>query len=290
MPMNEPSAQKLRIASCQFPVTEDIARNAHYIRRYMRKAAEGRADLLHTSEACLSGYAGTDFPSFGDYNWQLLRQETAHLRKLAADLGIWLILGSAHFLDEDTKPTNCLYIINPRGEIVDRYDKCMCTCDDQKAYSAGQRLVVQTIKDVTIGFAICYDICYPQIYAAYREEGVKLMLHSFYNARHKGPNCLDILNVRQVPTRCADNLMWAVANNSSHPYSHWASFVARPDATIAQKLRKNVAGILFHDFPDGLSAGGWIHNYMPMKLAQDEALYFGEPSQHPRQLDSRAEP
>ena len=116
------------------------------------------------------------------------------------------------------------------------------------------------------------------------------MLHSFYNARHKGPNCLDILNVRQVPTRCADNLMWAVANNSSHPYSHWASFVARPDATIAQKLRKNVAGILFHDFPDGLSAGGWIHNYMPMKLAQDEALYFGEPSQHPRQLDSRAEP
>ena len=193
--MNETSTQKLRVASCQFPVTEDIAKNARYIRRYMRKATEGHADLLHTSEACLSGYAGTDFPTFDGYDWHLLRRETTRLRKLAANLGVWLVLGSAHFLDEHTKPTNCLYIINPRGEIVDRYDKCMCTKGDQKAYSAGQRLVVQTIKGVTIGFAICYDICYPQIYAAYRERGVTLMLHSFYNARSNGPNCLDVLNV-----------------------------------------------------------------------------------------------
>jgi predicted amidohydrolase len=288
--MNETSTQKLRVASCQFPVTEDITKNARYIRRYMRKAAEGRADLLHTSEACLSGYAGTDFPTFDGYDWPLLRRETTRLRELAANLGLWLILGSAHFLDEHTKPTNCLYIINPRGEIVDRYDKCMCTKGDQKAYSAGQRLVVQTINGITVGFAICYDVCYPQIYAAYRERGVTLMLHSFYNARSNSPNCLDVLNVRQVPTRCADNLMWAVANNSSHPYSHWASFVARPDATIAQQLKKNVAGILFHEFPDGLSEGGWIHNYIPMQLAQNEVLHFGEPSQHPRQLDPRAEP
>ncbi len=141
-----------------------------------------------------------------------------------------------------------------------------------------------------MGLAICYDICYPQIYAAYREGGVKLMLHSFYNAGHRGPNCLDVLNVRQVPTRCADNTMWAVCNNSSRPYSHWASFVARPDATIAQQLKINRAGMLVHDFPDGLSAGGWLHNYIPMKVHPDETMHFGEPSQHPRQLDPRAEP
>ena len=282
--------KKLRVASCQFPVTEDAARNAGYIRRYMKRAAEAGADLLHTSEACLSGYAGTDFSSFKEYNWDLLRQETSRLREGAKELGLWLILGSAHFLDGETKPTNCLYLINPCGQIVDRYDKCMCTLGDQKAYSGGQRLVTQMIKGVKIGFAICYDICYPQLYVAYREKGVKLMLHSFYNARGKARNCLDVLNVRQVPTRCADNLMWAIANNSSHPYSHWASFVARPDATIAQKLKINQAGMLIHDFPDGLSEGGWIHNRMPMKLAKDESLHFGEPSKHPRQLDGRSEP
>ncbi len=137
---------------------------------------------------------------------------------------------------------------------------------------------------------ICYDICFPQLYAAYREKGVKLMLHSFYNARSKGKNCLDVLNVRQVPTRCADNQMWAVANNSSKPYSHWASFVARPDATIAKQLKINQAGMLVHDFPDGLSEGGWMHNPMPMKLAANEKLHFGKPSDHPRQSDGCAEP
>lgn len=281
---------KLRVASCQFPVTGDITRNAACIRRYMKAAGEAGAHLLHTSEACLSGYAGSDVASFDGYDWTLLRRETEALRELARDLKLWLILGSAHFLDRKTKPTNCLYAIGPRGEIVDRYDKCMCTIGDQSAYSAGNRLVTLAIRGMRTGLAICYDVCYPQIYAAYRERGATLMLHSFYNAGHKGRNCLDVLNGRQLPTRCADNRMWAVANNSSRPYSHWGSFVARPDATIAQELPKNRAGMLVHDFPDGLSEGGWIHNHIPMKLAKDEVMHFGRPSRHPRQADGRAEP
>jgi predicted amidohydrolase len=287
--MNE-NTPTLRVASCQFPVTADIRRNAAYIRHYMRAAAVAGAQVLHTSETCLSGYAGTDFPTLAGYDWALLRRETARLRSLAAKLRLWLVLGSTHCLDEQTKPTNCLYLINPQGQIVDRYDKCMCTTGDQKAYSAGQRLVTASLNGIQVGLAICYDICYPQIYAAYRERGAKLMLHSFYNAGDKGPSCLDVLNVRQVPTRCADNTMWAVCNNSSRPYSHWASFVARPDATIARQLKRNQAGMLVHDFPDGLSAGGWLHNHIPMKVHPDETMHYGEPSQHPRQLDQRAEP
>jgi predicted amidohydrolase len=282
--------KNLRVASCQFPVTGEISRNARYIRRYLRKAAAAGAHLLHTSEACLSGYAGKDYATFEDFDWDLLRRESTQLREVASELGLWMVLGSAHYLDEVRKPTNCLYLVDPRGRIVDRYDKCMCTTGDQTRYSAGDRLVVRKINGVKVGLAICYDVCYPQIYAAYRERGVEVMLHSFYNARSKGKNCLDVLNFREVATRCADNLMWAVANNSSHPYSHWASFVARPDATIPQKLKINTAGMLVHDFPDGLSEGGWTHNRFPMKLAEGEVMHFGEPSGHPRQADGRAEP
>lgn len=282
--------KKLRVASCQFPVTEDISRNARYIRRFMKRASEAEADLLHTSEACLSGYANKDFSTFKGYNWDLLRKETAALRETAKKLEIWLVLGSAHYLDGRTNPTNCLYIINPQGRIVDRYDKCMCTPGDQKRYSAGNRLVTRKIGGINVGFAICYDVCYPQIYTAYSELGVELMLHSFYNARSKGKNCLDVLNDREVPTRCADNNMWAVANNSSHPYSHWASFVARPDATIVRKLKINQAGMLVHDFPDGLSEGGWLHNRVPLKMDKKTPLCFGKPSRQPRQLDGTAEP
>jgi predicted amidohydrolase len=271
-------------------VTGDVAANAAWIRRFMTRAAGAGAHLLHTSEACLSGYAGVDFPSFENHDWDALRRETGRLRDMAADLEIWLVLGSAHYLDRRTPPTNCLYLVDPGGGIADRYDKCMCTRGDQKHYSAGRRLVTLEIRGVRTGLAICYDVCYPQIYAAYRERGVKLILHSFYNARHRSRSCLDVLNTRQVPTRCADNLLWAVANNSTHRYSNWASFVARPDATIAAQLKRHRPGMLVHEFPDGLSEGGWIHNYLPMKVARDEAMHFGKPSRHPRQRDGRAEP
>lgn len=281
---------KLRVASCQFPVSGDVTENARQIREFMRRGAKAGAHLLHTSEASLSGYAGVDLRSFAGYDWALLRKETSVLRELAKALNLWLVLGSAHYLDAETKPTNCLYLIGPDGQVVDRYDKCMCTGGDQKCYSAGNHFAVHDIRGVRVGLAICYDICWPQIYMAYRERGVTLMLHSFHNARGKGANCLDVLSVRQVPTRCADNRLWAVANNSSQPYSHWGSFVARPDATIAQQLAINEPGLLVHDFPDGLSQNGWYHNPKPLRLRDDELLTWGEPTRHPRQLDARAEP
>jgi predicted amidohydrolase len=284
------ATQRLRIATCQFPVTVDVAANARSIRDFLHKASQQGAHLLHTSEACLSGYAGSDFPSFANFDWDTLRKETTALRSLAGELKMWLVLGSAHFLDDTTKPTNCLYLIDPDGKIADRYDKSFCTAGDQRHYSAGNRLVVHVIRGVKVGLAICYDICWPQLYVAYRELGVTVMIHSFYNAGAKGKNCLDVLNVHQVPTRCADNRLWAVANNSSRPYSHWGSFIARPDATIAQQLDINQPGMLVHDFPDTLSEGGWYHNQQPMKIRDDEIMTWGTPSHHPRQTNGQCEP
>ena len=284
------STEKLRIATCQFPVSASAAENAKYIRDFMHAAAGEGAHLLHTSEGSLSGYAESDFPTFEKYDWDGLRKEITGLRALARELKIWLVLGSAHFLDEKTKPTNCLYLIDPEGKIVDRYDKCFCTEGDQKHYSAGNRLVTHDIRGVKVGLAICYDHCWPQLYIAYRKKGVTVMIHSLYNARDKGANCLDTLNVREVPTRCADNRLWAVCNNSSTPYSHWGSFIARPDATIAKQLPINQPGMLIHDFPDTLSPGGWYHNEKPMDMADDTIMHWGTPSNNPRQLDGQSEP
>ena len=281
---------KLSVASCQFPVSADITSNARWIRKYMDEAKSAGAHLLHTSESCLSGYAGTDFDSFDRFDWDLLRKETSELCRLANQLNLWLVLGSAHYLDAETKPTNCLYLIDPEGQIVDRYDKSMCTIGDQQYYSAGNRLVTRDIQGVKVGLAICYDVCWPQVYAAYQEQGVTVMLHSFYNARGSRENCLEVLVERQVPTRCADNRMWAVANNSSAPHSHWATFVARPDATMAQQLMENEPGMVVHDFPDELPPGGWYHNPQPMRARDDERFTYGSATSHPRQLDGKSKP
>ncbi len=284
------TAEILRVATCQFPVSADVAANGNYIRNFMHEAASKNAHLLHTSEGCLSGYAGFDIPTFENYDWNALRKEIAGLRTLAKELNMYLVLGSAHFLGENIKPTNCLYLISPQGVLLDRYDKCFLTKRDQDHYSAGNRLVTREIRGTKIGLAICYDICWPQHYIAYRELGVKLMLHSMYNAEDRGPTSLDVLNTHEVPTRCADNRIWAVVNNSSHPYSHWGSFIARPDATIPKQLPMNEPGMLVYDFPDSQPKGEHFYNLYPMKKRDDEIMSWGVVSDSPRQRNPLSEP
>ena len=164
--------EKLRIATCQFPVSGNPAENAKYIREFMHKAAGRRgAPAAHVGGLPV-GICRDRFPVVRELRLGRAAQGDDRPAQLAKDLKMWLVLGSAHFLDEQTKPTNCLYLIDPEGRIADRYDKCFCTGGDQKHYSVGDRLVTRDIRGVRIGLAICYDICWPQLYIAYREKGV----------------------------------------------------------------------------------------------------------------------
>ena len=53
----------LRVATCQFPVEAEIARNRRWMLKQIGEAAEQDADVVHFSETALSGYAGVDIPS-----------------------------------------------------------------------------------------------------------------------------------------------------------------------------------------------------------------------------------
>jgi len=225
------TAKKLRVATCQFPVTEDVAANARYIRRQMRAAARNKAHILHTSEAALSGYGGLDFSGFEGFDWDRLREETTAILDLARVLKLWVILGSAHYLSARQKPTNCLYLIDSRGRIVDRYDKSMLTTGDLKCYTPGDHPVTFRLKGITCGLMICYDSCFPEMYNRYRHAGVEIAFHSYYNAHHKGPDILDQFIPAQAQTRAADNTMWVVANNSCARHSCWPSMIVRPDGS-----------------------------------------------------------
>jgi predicted amidohydrolase len=280
---------KLCIATCQFPVCGEPAANGRAIRRLIRRASEQGADLVHFSETALSGYGNVDVSDLSAYDWDALRRETAAVQRLAAERSLWVVLGSMHFVAEDVPPTNCLYVIDPSGEIVDRYDKCMLTGGDRKVYTAGDHPVILEIEGIRCGLLICYDSCYPEMYNRYVHRGVELVLHSFYNARHKGPDILDEFIPAQIQCRAADNAMWVVANNSSARHSCWASLIVRPDGSVAQQLKRHVSGLLLHRFPDP-HLKGWIHNRKPFKAAPDEVYHLGAVSDHPRVRDHTALP
>ncbi|MBN2316524.1 MAG: carbon-nitrogen hydrolase family protein, partial [Sedimentisphaerales bacterium] len=147
---------KLHLATCQFPVSADVASNAEWIRKQLRQAHALGADVVHFSECALSGYAGVDYKTLDDFDWAKQREQLESILLLADELDLWVVLGCTHRLSEGVKPHNSLYVINPEGMIVDRYDKRFCTGGDLKHYSPGDHFVTFDINGVRCGLLICY--------------------------------------------------------------------------------------------------------------------------------------
>jgi deaminated glutathione amidase len=153
----------IRVATCQFPVSDRIEANLSYVRRQVRAAKQRGADVAHFPEGALSGYAGTDFETFAGFDWEALRRATAEVLGCARKAGIWVVLGSAHRLGDGHKPHNSLYVINGTGQIVDRYDKRFCGGPDLDHYSPGDHSSVWLLNGVRCGALICYDYRFPEL-------------------------------------------------------------------------------------------------------------------------------
>ena len=286
------SQEKLKVAVCQFPVSGDIKSNSEYITKLIKEAALNNADIVQFSEASLTGYPPQDIPSFENFNWDDLRMETSKIMSLARENKIWVVIGSAHYISENEKPLNCLYIISSEGKIIDRYDKSMLTVGDMNHYTPGNHITIIELKGYKIGFLICYDSCFPEMYNIYRHKGVKIMIHSFYNAHFNGKTILDEIIPAEIRVRASDNLMWVLASNSSGTYSSWPSCIARPDGSL-ESLERGIPGILYREFPDNELTTlfpSWTHSNKMMKLPEDEVYHNGIPSDHPRAVNTHSQP
>lgn len=235
---------KLKVATCQFPVGRYIKRNARAICELLHKARKAKADIVHFSECALSGYVGTDFPNFEQYDWDLLREETEIILSLAAKLNLWVVLGSTHRLTEPNKPHNSLYLINPSGKIVNRYDKRFGTPGDVRRLSSGDRFVNFTINGVKCSLLICFDLRFPELYRELYKQKVQCIFQSFYNARQKGPSVHTHIMRQTMQCRAATNHFWVSMSNSSGYYAPYPSCFIQPDGVIVRQLRSNRSDLM----------------------------------------------
>ena len=238
-----PKGSKVKVATCQLGVGGDIGANASRIRAQIDEAARLKADVAHFPECALSGYAGTDFKSWDDFDWDLLTKEMKAICKHVLKRKIWVVLGSTHRLSGGNLPHNSLYLITPDGAIADRYDKRFCTNVDLKYYTPGNHFGVFEINRVRCGMLICYDARFPELYRQYKRRDVEVMFHSFYNARADRAGILSEIMPATIRTRAASNYMWVSASNACGHYQEWASFVSQPDGIVASRLRLHRPGV-----------------------------------------------
>ncbi|HVG51064.1 MAG TPA: carbon-nitrogen hydrolase family protein [Xanthobacteraceae bacterium] len=108
----------------------------------------------------------------------------AAFQDLARKLSIWLHIGSLAIKASPERAANRSFLINPKGEIVARYDKIhMFDVDlaggesyrESASYKAGDLAVVADLPWGRLGMTICYDLRFPSLYRALAEAGASFL-------------------------------------------------------------------------------------------------------------------
>jgi deaminated glutathione amidase len=152
----------------------------------------------------------------------------AGLRATAADLGIWLAIGSLALKtgDADGRFANRSVLINATGGIVARYDKIhMFDVDlggpesyrESAAFRPGDRAVVADTPLGRIGLTVCYDLRFPHLHRALAQAGADLILQpAAFTVPTGRAHWQVLLRARAIETGC---FVLAAAQTGSHPRS-----------------------------------------------------------------------
>ncbi len=111
----------------------------------------------------------------------------AGLAALAAELGIWLLIGSAMVRtgrDDDDRAANRSLLIDPSGQTVARYDKLHVfdvdlpggeSYRESASVRPGEAAVVAETSFGRLGLSICYDLRFPHLFRTLAGAGAEII-------------------------------------------------------------------------------------------------------------------
>jgi len=206
---------------------DDPAANLPRTVALIEEAIAGGAEFVLTPEVtnCLSGSR--------DRQMQVLQPEAeditlAALRALAAERGIWLLIGSLALKAEGPGApfVNRSFLIDPAGGIAARYDKIHMfdvtiseteSYRESAGYQPGARAVVAQTPFATVGMSICYDLRFAALYRVLAGAGAEILTVPSAFARPTGRAHWEVL-LRARAIECGAFVL-APAQTGDHPSS-----------------------------------------------------------------------
>ncbi|MDJ0946794.1 MAG: carbon-nitrogen hydrolase family protein [Kiloniellales bacterium] len=103
---------------------------------------------------------------------------------LAAELELWLLIGSMTVGLDGEKVANRSFLFDPAGRIAARYDKIHMfdveipdgqSYRESSTYQAGSAAVTTTLPWGILGLSVCYDLRFPQLYRGLAQAGADFL-------------------------------------------------------------------------------------------------------------------
>jgi predicted amidohydrolase len=215
----------MRAALVQLTVSDDPVANLAATAALVRQAIEGGARFILTPEMtnCLS--------SSRDHQRRVFRHEAedatlAHLRKMAAEAGVTILIGSLGLLtdDADGRFANRSLLVGPDGGILARYDKIhMFDVNVSKAevyresqgYRPGGAAVLADAGFAKLGLTVCYDLRFPHLYRRLAQAGAEILcIPAAFNHITGAAHWETLVRARAIETGC---FVLAPAQTGFHP-------------------------------------------------------------------------
>ena len=235
-----------KAAAIQMRSGTSVERNTADLEKFVREAAEQGATYVQTPE--MTGALVRDQEArkaaFTSEDRDLI---VATAAQLAAELGIFVHIGSTAILRADGKLANRALLFGPDGGHIATYDKIhMFDVDldngeswrESSAYEPGTQAMVADLSIGKLGFAICYDLRFPQLFRAEALAGAEILTVPAAFTRQTGEAHWHTL----LRARAIENGAWVIAaaqggmhEDGRETYGHsliidpWGRIVAEAD-------------------------------------------------------------
>ena len=204
-------SQAFTAACIQVTSGRDPAANVETVSAKVRAAHASGADFIMTPET-------TDMMEprrklgFEKAQPEATHEALAAFKALAAELEIWLLLGSLVVRQSEDRLANRSFLIDPKGGIAACYDKIHMfdvdvpdgqTYRESKAYRPGSKAVLADLPWGRLGMTVCYDLRFPALYRSLAQAGADFLTVPSAFTRVTGQahwHCL--LRARAIETGC----------------------------------------------------------------------------------------
>ncbi len=208
--------KKILSAAIQLNAGCDKYHNIENATKLIKKAANKGAKLIALPEVFNWRGKKKDIP----LNAESIPGHTSlRMAELAASLKIFLLCGSIIETNpESSRPFNTSFLLNPCGEIISCYQKIhlfqmnlrgKSNIDETRIYSSGNEVVTALTSFGMVGFAICYDLRFPELYRAMADRGAMVIFIPSSFTHETGKAHWEIL----IKARAIENQVYIIAPN-----------------------------------------------------------------------------
>ena len=175
----------ISISQIQFEAKSTPFKNAELLKKYFEKTKKFKPNLICTPECSNIITNDIDYlrkNTTFENDCPIIKMAKLYAKENKVNINIGSLLLK---VKNKKKLVNRSYFINTKGKIVKKYDKIHMfdvninikeTHRESDTFQAGSKIVLLNIDKIKIGFTICYDLRFPNLFRQLAKSGAQIIL------------------------------------------------------------------------------------------------------------------